>query len=293
MRLATFNGARLGIVDNDELTDITDLAGVADSGKGGPLLALLEAGKTVQDLAAMDFSAAPRIPLTEATISAPLPRPHKVIGAPVNYIDHQIEMSEQKTIGEYGVFLKSPSSVIGPGESIQLPYLDKRTDQEGELGVVIGKLARNVSVDQALDYVFGYMPVLDITVRSGEDRSTRKSFRTFTPTGPYVVTADEVGDPDDLQLKCWVGGELRQQVNTRELIFSIAEVISYASHVMDLEPGDIIASGTPAGVGPLADGDDVILEIEKLGRLAVVVSAGTAINYADRPGPRLAADTVR
>lgn len=291
MKLTTFNGSRLGIVENQEIVDITDSVGIP-AGAGGPLLALIEAGTTVEELTAMDFSTAPRIPLAEAQIGAPLPRPHKVVGAPVNYVDHQIEMSEQKTIGDYGVFLKAPSSVTGQGGSIDLPYLDKRTDQEGELGVVIGKRARRVSVEGALDYVFGYMPVLDITVRSTEDRSTRKSFRTFTPTGPYVVTADEAGDPDDLELKCWVGGELRQQVNTRELIFSIAEVIAYASHVMDLEPGDIIASGTPAGVGPLTDGDEVVVEIEKLGRLSLTVSTANAIRYEDRPGQHSTTDAA-
>lgn len=292
MRLTLFNDSRLGIVEDEEILDITDLVDIPASA-GGPLHALIEAGMTVQELNAIDLFDAPRIPLTEATVGAPLPHPGKVVGAPVNYVDHQIEMSEQKTIGDYGVFLKAPSSVTGPGSAIELPYLDKRTDQEGELGVIIGRRARNVSVEEALDYVFGYMPVLDITVRSTEDRSTRKSFRTFTPTGPFVVTADEVGDPDDLELKCWVQGELRQEVNTRELIFSIAELISYASHVMDLEPGDIIASGTPAGVGPLADGDAVVVEIEKLGRLALTVSAANAIQYEDRPGQRTNADAAR
>lgn len=285
MRLASTVDARLVVVTGDRLVDVTDALGLAP-GPGGPLLALLERGRAAGELAALDLDALPSVPADAARLAAPIARPGKVVGAPVNYVDHQVEMHEQRTIADYGVFLKASTSVIGPGEDIRLPYLDVRTDQEGELGVVIGRTASRVPAERALEHVFGYVPLLDITVRSGEDRSTRKSFDTFTPIGPWVTTADEVGDPGDLRLRCWVGGELRQDVSTAELIYDVAQLVAYASHVMTLHPGDVIASGTPAGVGPLAAGQRVAVEIERLGRLEVGVTDDGAIAYADRPGVR-------
>lgn len=286
MRLASTLDARLHAVVRDRLVDLTDVLGVAGAGAGGPLLAFLERGGTLDDITSLDLDGLSERPLEGARLAAPIARPGKVVGAPVNYRDHQIEMSEQKTIAEYGVFLKANSSVIGPGEAIRLPYTDVRTDQEGELGVVVGRTASRVDAADALGHVLGYAPVLDITVRSGEDRSTRKSFDTFTPFGPWITTADEVGDPGDLELRCWVGGELRQRVATRELIFDVAELIAYTSHVMTLHPGDVIATGTPAGVGPIAAGQRVVVEIDRLGRLDVPVTDDGAIPYGSRPGAR-------
>lgn len=210
----------------------------------------------------------------------PLPPPSKIIGAPANYYEHVDEMPDSQTVQDWGLFLKAPSSVIGHGDTISLPYTDKRTDQEGELGVVIGRTAVDVSPDDALDYVFGYTCVLDITVRSTEDRSLRKSFDTFTPMGPHVVTHV---DPSDLELRCWVNDELRQHTSTARMIYSVPRLIAYASAAMTLHPGDVIATGTPAGVGPLADGDKVVLDISGVGRLEVGVSADGAIPYDERP----------
>ncbi|WP_129788987.1 fumarylacetoacetate hydrolase family protein [Promicromonospora panici] len=286
MRLASTVDARLHAVVRDRLVDLTDALGVAGSGAGGPLLAFLERGGTLAELAALPLTELPTRPLDGARLAAPIARPGKVVGAPVNYLDHKAEMSEQKTIAEYGVFLKASSSVIGPDEAIRLPYTDVRTDQEGELGVVIGRTASRVDAAQALDHVLGYAPVLDITVRSTEDRSTRKSFDTFTPFGPWITTTDEVGDPGELGLRCWVGGELRQRVATKELIFDVAELVAYTSHVMTLYPGDVIATGTPAGVGPIAAGQRVAVEIDRLGRLDVPVTDDGAIPYGRRPGAR-------
>ncbi|GAB2657693.1 fumarylacetoacetate hydrolase family protein [Nocardia goodfellowii] len=287
MRLAVLDGDRAAIVTDTGVHDITDLLPTCAGPSGGPWLPWLERGGSVADLAALDLSRCPAQPLATAALRAPLPRPGKIVAAPVNYLDHKVEMREQKTIAEYGVFLKANTSVIGPGDTVELPYTDKRTDQEGELAVVIGRTARHVPVRRALDHVFGYTGVLDITVRSTEDRSTRKSFDTFTPLGPWIVTADEVGDPGTLPLRCWVDGELRQHTNTSELIFSVAELVAYASSVMTLHPGDVIATGTPAGVGPLRHGSSIRLEIGRIGTLEVGVSARHAIDYADRPGAHL------
>ncbi|GIG39248.1 fumarylacetoacetate hydrolase family protein [Cellulomonas phragmiteti] len=285
MRLASTHDARLHAVLGDRSVDLTDALGLRP-GPGGPLLAFLEHGGSIAELQALDLDAWPSQPLDPRRLAAPIARPGKVVGAPVNYRDHQVEMHEQRTIADYGVFLKASSSVIGPGEHIRLPYRDVRTDHEGELGVVIGRTARCVPPEHALDHVFGYTPVLDVTVRSGEDRSTRKSFDTFTPLGPWVTTADEVPDPGALELRCWVDDELRQHASTADLLYDVAELIAYTSHVMTLHPGDVIATGTPAGVGPIAAGQRVAVEIAGLGRLEVGVTDEGAIAYADRPGPR-------
>lgn len=286
MKLAVLAGDRAAIIIDEVVYDVTDHLPTRAGRSGGPWLPWLEEGGTVEQLQQIDLANCPQQPLAQAVLAAPLSRPGKIVAAPVNYLDHKVEMSEQKTIAEYGVFLKANTSVIGPGEEVVLPYTDKRTDQEGELAIVIGRTARHVDVEEALDYVFGYTGALDITVRSTEDRSTRKSFDTFTPMGPWIVTADEVGDPDNLSLKCWVDGELRQDTNTSELIFDIAELIAYASSVMTLHPGDVIATGTPAGVGPLSDGSPVRLTIQTIGTLEVRATARHAIAYADRPGAR-------
>ncbi|WP_034609582.1 fumarylacetoacetate hydrolase family protein [Cellulomonas sp. URHD0024] len=280
MRIARLTGDRIAVRGEGGWWDVTDQLQL--EGHGDPVRAVIERGT---DLERLDVVGAPFVRDADAVLLAPVARPSKIVGAPVNYRDHQIEMQEQKSIADYGVFLKAPSSIIGPGQDICLPYSDQRTDQEGELGVVIGRRARHVSRTDALEHVFGYVPILDITVRSGEDRSTRKSFDTFSPVGPYITTRDEVPDPAGLTLRCWVDGELRQSVGTDELIFDVPTLISYASHVMTLEPGDIIATGTPAGVGSLTDGGSVVLEISGLGRLEVGVTGRDSIAYADRPGP--------
>jgi 2-keto-4-pentenoate hydratase/2-oxohepta-3-ene-1,7-dioic acid hydratase in catechol pathway len=218
------------------------------------------------------------IPLSDVHLRVPVADPSKIIAAPVNYRDHQAEMNSDAQVGALGFFLKAPSSLLDPGGTIQLPYRDRRFDQEGELALVIGRTARRVSEQQALSYVFGYTALLDITMRGGEDRSTRKSFDTFTPMGPVLVTADEFGDPGDAQLRCWVSGELRQQARTGDLIWGVARLVSYASSVTTLYPGDVITTGTPAGVGPLTAGDDIRLEISGLGLdLTARVAADDAV----------------
>ncbi|MGW6207741.1 fumarylacetoacetate hydrolase family protein [Streptomyces sp. NPDC055089] len=288
MRLALFNDGRLAIVDGEDLIDVTEHLTTGDPGAAGALHQHIEnvARGGAARTGPAGLTGLPRIPLSDAVLEAPLPRPGKIIGAPVNYPDHKAEMEYTTTVADLGVFLKASSSVIGPGQDIVLPYTDKRTDQEGELGVVIGRTAQHVGVDEALDHVFGYTCVLDITVRSGEDRSTRKSFDTFTPIGPWIVTADEIPDPDSLGLRCDVGGTTRQRTNTADLIFGVRELIAYTSSVMTLHPGDVIATGTPAGVGPIGHGDRVVLEIERVGRLEVGVDGSEAVPYTQRPGRR-------
>jgi len=151
------------------------------------------------------------------------------------------------------------------------------SDQEGELAVVIKKRARHIDPDDYAEYVAGFTCLLDITMRGGEDRSTRKSFDTFTPVGPYLVTPDEVGDLAELTLRCSVNGVLRQDADIAELIWDVPTFISYASSVTTLEPGDIVTTGTPAGVGEISDGDTVEVSIDRIGTLSVTVSSQGAV----------------
>lgn len=283
MKIAVANDGRALVIAEEKTYDVTEQLGLSEAESADPWMAWLRRGGDLAALKRLKLDEADLV--DDAQLSAPLGVPGKIVAAPVNYLDHKVEMSEQKTIAEYGVFLKANSSVIGPHGTVKLPYLDKRTDQEGELAVVIGRRARNVRAEDALGYVLGYTGILDITVRSTEDRSTRKSFETFSPLGPWIVSADEIEDPDGLDLRCTVSGDMRQETNTSELIFSVGQLIAYASAVMTLEPGDVIATGTPAGVGPLSDGDTIDLDIENIGTLSVSVSAADAIAYADRPVP--------
>lgn len=284
MKLGVFDDNRLGALVGEETVDVTDLLvdHLGGPSAAGPLHALIESAAAQALLTEEALASAPRV-AGPVRWRAPLPRPGKIPGAPANYRAHVAEMGNPNTISEWGMFLKASSSVIGPGEAIELPYTDVRTDHEGELAVVIGRTCRNVSLEDALDVVFGYTCLLDITTRSTEDRSTRKSYDTFTPLGPLVVTSDEIEDPDALGIRLWVGEELRQDASTAAMIFGVRQLIAYTSSVMTLHPGDVIATGTPEGVGPIVDGDVVTVEIEAVGTLTVTVSAADAIPYADRP----------
>jgi 2-keto-4-pentenoate hydratase/2-oxohepta-3-ene-1,7-dioic acid hydratase in catechol pathway len=266
MRLVSYDDGRVGCLAGDQVIPLPG-ATMRDA------IAAWAAGSLAPP--AGDAGA---VPLGDVRLRVPVADPSKIIAAPVNYRDHQTEMSSDSHVGALGFFLKAPSSLLDPGGTIQLPYHDRRFDQEGELALVIGRTARQVSEQDALSYVFGYTGLLDITMRGGEDRSTRKSFETFTPMGPVLVTADEFGDPGDVDLRCWVAGNLRQQASTRDLIWNVAQLVSYASSVTTLHPGDVISTGTPAGVGPITAGDTVRLELSGLGLdLTVAVAADAAV----------------
>lgn len=210
-----------------------------------------------------------------ADLGAPIPRPGKVLGAPVNYLDHQSEMNVEHTIAGLGFFLMSPSSLVGGDGSVLLPFARRRTDQEAELGVVIGRSASNIALDEALDHVFGYTCLVDVTVRGAEERSTRKSFPGFTPIGPWITTTVDVPDPTDLRIRGWVDDEIRQDASTAQMVCGVAELIEFMSSVVTLEPGDVIATGTPAGVGPIRDGNTITVEIDQVGKLVIPVRAAS------------------
>ena len=171
------------------------------------------------------------------------------------------------------MFLKSASSLVGAGEGVALPPLDRRMDHEVELAAVIGREAYRVTRDRALAHVAGYAVGLDMSIRGTEDRSWRKSFDSATVLGPCLVTADEVGDPGDLDLSLAVNGATRQASNTRHLIFDLPRLIEYASATYRLYPGDVILTGTPEGVGPVSPGDVMSAEVERVGQMTVAVRA--------------------
>ena len=229
-------------------------------------------------------------PLAGTELLAPLPQPGKIVAIGRNYREHATEEGVEPPPAPL-VFAKFPSSVVGHGAEIRWdPGLTGQVDYEAELAVVIGRRARNVSREEALRYVFGYTCLNDVSARDiqfGDGQWVRgKSLDTFCPMGPVLVTADEIGDPQDLAISCTVGAERVQNARTSAMYFGIAEIISYCSRSFTLEPGDVIATGTPGGVGVfrdpprfLQDGDQVTVEIEGIGRLENVcrhVVAGVA-----------------
>jgi len=276
MRLATYGEGRIGKIVDDAVVDLSHLVDGLPGPTGADRMIRLIAGWETLRPQVEGASSDTGVPLESVVLSAPVPRPGKIAAAPVNYEDHKEEMKQKGDVAHLGFFLKANSSVLAPEGSVQLPYHDRRFDNEGELALVIARRCRNVPLGEALDVVFGYTCLLDITMRGGEDRSTRKSFDTFTPLGPWIVTADEFGDPTDADLTCSVNGQLRQKANTGQLIWGVARLVEYMSSVMTLEPGDVISTGTPAGVGPIEAGDEVSVTISRIGTLTVGVAADHA-----------------
>jgi 2-keto-4-pentenoate hydratase/2-oxohepta-3-ene-1,7-dioic acid hydratase in catechol pathway len=225
---------------------------------------------------------APAIPLSGVTLLAPVANPGKIVAAPVNYQKHLDEVrgdeglhhqNQINTIQKAGLFLKATSALAGAGEGIALRKLERRNDHEIELAFVIGRTARSVSRRDALDYVAGYAIGLDITIRGSEERSLRKSADSYAVLGPWLTTADEVGSPDDLELRLSVNGDLRQCARTSQLTLKVAELIEFASSFFTLHPGDVFFTGTPEGVGPIYPGDVIDAAIERVGSMRVHVRA--------------------
>ena len=248
MRIARFShddAIRFGIVDG---TDLVVLA-------GDPLFAGFE-------------TTGERVPLGEVALLAPVIPRSKVIGIARNYRDHAAELGNEVP-AEPMMFLKPNTSVIGPGDAIVRPAQSERTDYEGELAAVIGRVAKNVSVEDALDYVFGYTIGNDVTARDLQKTDGQwaraKGFDTFCPLGPAIET--EFTPSGDVRIVTRVNGEVRQDGTLGAMVHSVAEFISYASHAFTLLPGDVILAGTPAGVGPFVAGDIVEVEITGLGTL--------------------------
>lgn len=217
------------------------------------------------------------VPLSEAMLLAPLLFPPKIICLGLNYVDHAAE--SKATVPDEPIFFMKPhTTIIGPNQHIIKPRFVKRLDYEGELAVVIGKTAKNISASEAKNHIFGYTIMNDVSAREIQFKDgqwTRgKSFDTFAPTGPCIATKNQLKNTDNLAIRTWVNGELRQNSTTRNMAFNVSQIVSQLSRVMTLEPCDVIATGTPAGVGfamkpPqfLKHGDVVRIEIEEIGVL--------------------------
>jgi len=226
---------------------------------------------------------APALELTDVVLLAPIPRPSKFICVGLNYRDHAAE-AKMETPQVPTIFSKFTNVVIGPGATIVLPKVSAKPDYEAELAFVIGRGGRYISATRAMEHVFGYTCVNDVSARDFQMATTQwlmgKTFDTFAPMGPWIVTKDEIEDPHALDISLEIGGEVLQQSNTRELIFKIPQLIEYISQVVTLEPGDVVATGTPAGVGfarkpPrwLRSGDETIIRIQGIGELRNTVAA--------------------
>lgn len=280
MKLVTFTHVdlppvrRLGALRGDGVVDLNG----TDARIPSDMLGLLEGGAAAMALARAAAAAGPAIPLTSVRLGAPIPRPGKILCIGLNYRDHAKE-SNQPVPDFPTVFAKYANTVIGPGDPIVIPRLTDQVDYEAELGFVIGRRARHVSEADALDYVAGYLPLNDVSARDYQARTSQwvlgKTFETFLPMGPALTTADEIPDPQTLDIQLSIGGEVLQKSNTRELVFTVQQLIATLSGVMTLDPGDIVSTGTPSGVGAarspkrwLRPGETVTVEIAKLGALS-------------------------
>jgi len=282
MKLARFDDNRIGIVREDDIIDVTEI--VDGRSREWPPVAM---NRLIANFAELRGKLETAVrgkgkPLGMVKLLTPVPWPNKVIAYPVNYHEHGIEMGSSYRANNQGFFFKPPSALSGPSDPIMLPVTaGRRIDHECELAVIIAKEGRDVSRDDYRDYVFGYSCLIDAVIRGKEERVTRKGFDTFCPVGPWIVTADEVGDAaSHLRGRLWVNGELKQDANTRDLILDIPGMIEMASSVMTLYPGDIIAAGTPAGVGPIRHGDKVKIEFERVGSMTLDVIQGESGKYS-------------
>ncbi len=264
----------LGVVEGEEIADLSG-AGVPAE----PAAALAEAGPNgLEQLAAN----APRLPLADARLLAPA-RPRKYLAIALNYADHIAEMGMEAP--EVPVFFnKQVTCVVGPGAEVHMPKVSTFLDYEAELAIVIGQRCRHVPVERAHEVIAGYTCANDVSVRDWQGRAQTmtigKSFDTHGPLGPWLVTPDEVGDPQGLRIRCLVNDDVRQDASTAEMAFDCFQQVSHLSEAFTLEPGDVIATGTPAGVGvgrqPIRDnllhiGDTVRVEIENVGELVNTV----------------------
>ena len=271
-RITNEFGPRLGVVVNDELA-LLDLDLRRDQGAE---VLLAEGPRIAQSRIEAAIRSGPRVPIETERLTAPIPRPQKVFAIGLNYKDHIAE-SGMAAPEVPTVFAKFVNSVCGPSDVIQRPKVSVELDYEGEFGVVIGSRCRHVPQERALEVIGGYLVANDVSVRDWQRASPQwsmgKSFDTHCPIGPWLTLTDEI-DADSLRLRTWVNGDLRQDSNTSNLLFSASELIAFLSQACTLEPGDVILTGTPSGVGGamappvyLAPGDEVRVEIEGLGAI--------------------------
>jgi len=289
MRLCRFDRDHIGLVQGDQVIDVTDLFDRAPPWPPEPgdgiIRQALELGEVLRTQA--DWKVG--VPLSSVRLESPVAAPGKIIGAPINYRLHIDEARADEGIGfgrsfsdlkDHGLFLKAGSCLIGPSDEVRLRFPERRSDHEVELVVVIGKTASQVPREEALEHVFGYAIGLDMTVRGPEWPVFRKSADSYGVLGPWIVTADEIPDPGQLDLALEVNGSRRQASNTRCLIYDVPALIEYASSFYTLHPGDLIYTGTPDGVSQVHPGDVMDARIEGVGQMRVQVSKAW---FSDKP----------
>jgi 2-keto-4-pentenoate hydratase/2-oxohepta-3-ene-1,7-dioic acid hydratase in catechol pathway len=272
LKILFFDDFRLGILSGDNVIDVSDkVSGIPMVGPHDLINGLIENFDQYRSLLEKAVNSAQGVPISSVRIRPPLPRPVNIDCMAVNYMEDGT-LTETPAIN---AFTKASNSVIGPNDTMVLQDIPATVfEGEGELGVVIGKRCYQVSQDDAMDYVFGYVNFVDGSARGLPPASNvffqMKARETFTPIGPYLVTKDEIANPQELPIKLWVNGQIMQDFNTNDMAHNIKRCIEFISHVHTLEPGDIIATGTNhGGLNPFHDGDTVELECEGMGRLKV------------------------
>ncbi len=278
MKLATFEHQgvqKIGVVDG---TDVADVSGWPDA--PASLRELLERGIDGMNWIRKVAGTSPRLALSDIRLCAPIPAPQKFLGLGGNYSSHLAEAARIGIVPTGGQvwFNKQVSCITGPYDPVHKPDVSDQFDYEGELGVIIGRRCRHVRAADAQAVIAGYVVVNDLSVRDWQLRSPThtlgKSFDTHGPFGPWLVTADEIADPHDLRLRTWINGDLRQDENTSQMIHRIGEMLAELTTAFTLEPGDVLSTGSPAGVGGLMDppcylrpGDVVRVEIDSIGAI--------------------------
>jgi 2,4-diketo-3-deoxy-L-fuconate hydrolase len=247
--------------------------------KGDAVIAALPAWRSrLEEMAAK----APGKPVSQVKLLAPVARPSKLVAAPTNYKAHIDEMAARAAaqnvkpspaIGTAGLFLKANSSLVGCSEGVAIRFPERRNEHEVELAIIFGKEGSDIPREKALDHVIGYSIGLDMTARGPEDRSFRKSIDTYSVLGPWLVTAEEIADPDDVALSISVNGELKQSSSTKQLIYDCRKLIEWGSSFYTFYPGDVLYTGTPEGVSPVKPGDIMVARIDPIGEMSVAVHA--------------------
>ena len=270
MKLAFFNDFNLGIIKDNAVVDVTDaVSNITHTSPQDLISQVIQNFDALRETLQQAADAGPGVPLESVRLRPPLPKPGNIVAMAVNYM----EDGTRDAPAPINAFHKSPNAVIGPGDTMILPDVPATIfEGEAEMALVIGKRASFVLQEDAFDYVFGYTNFIDGSARGlqpgGNTFYQMKARNTFAPIGPWIVTSDEIDDPHELPVKLWVNGELKQNFNTNDMAHKIPKIIEWVSSVHDLEPGDVIATGTNhRGLSAFQDGDGINMEIAGLGAL--------------------------
>jgi 2,4-diketo-3-deoxy-L-fuconate hydrolase len=284
MKICRFNDDRVGVVENDEVIDVTAVTRELPVfhwplPHGDALIERLDALlPTIRKLT----KRGERHPLSAVRLLSPVANPGKIIGIGRSYKGHVEEAAKDPAMSMHKaatspdtirMFIKANTALVGPSQGVALRFLERRNDPEAEFSIVIGKKGTDIPREQAMDYVAGYAIGLDMTLRGPELPSSRKSIDSYAVLGPWLVTPDELENPQDVEMTLRVNGEVRQRANTRDLLFSIPAIIENAASFYTLYPGDIIMTGTPEGVAPVHPGDVMTIEASGVGSMTVAIRA--------------------